>query len=135
MLTLLKPHEYHELRAFSVTMMWVFPVVFMLLLPWIFEHSIPWWPAMLSGCLAILYFVYPRGLYVPYRLWMAIAMVLGWVNTRLILGLAFYLLILPIGLVLRVFKKLQYQPNSLQQNSNWVTSESRKDGSKLKDPF
>ncbi|GAA0857439.1 SxtJ family membrane protein [Aliiglaciecola litoralis] len=135
MLTLLKKHDHQGLREFSVTMMWVFPLVFMLLLPWLFEQPIPWWPAIFSGCLAILYFVYPTGLYIPYRIWMAIASVLGWVNTRLILGIAFYLLILPIGLVLRLFKKLQYQHKPAQQDSYWITSEPRKDSVKLKDPF
>ncbi|GAC14304.1 SxtJ family membrane protein [Aliiglaciecola lipolytica] len=135
MLKLLKRKDIHGLREFSVTMMWVFPLVFMLFLPWVFERSIPWWPAAFSGCLAILYFVYPKGLYFPYRGWMAIAGVLGWVNTRLILGLAFFALILPIGLVLRLFGKLQYQTKPDKNKSFWQKSHDGKTAKNLEEPF
>lgn len=37
--------------------------------------------------------------------WMTIAFVLGWVNTRLLLGLFFYLIITPIGVIMRAFGK------------------------------
>ena len=37
--------------------------------------------------------------------WMAFAFVLGWVNTRLLLGIFFYLVITPVGIVLRITGK------------------------------
>ena len=37
-----------------------------------------------------------------YVLWMKFAYVLGWVNTRLLLGIFFYVVITPVGLVLRL---------------------------------
>ena len=40
-----------------------------------------------------------------YIVWMAFAFLLGWLNTRLLLGLFFYLIITPIGLVLRLTGK------------------------------
>jgi uncharacterized membrane protein YkvA (DUF1232 family) len=135
MLKLVDRQDHSALKEFSVTMMWVFPLVFMLFLPWLFDSSIPWWPAALSAVLAILYFVFPSGLYVPYRIWMAIAMVLGWINTRLILALAFYLMILPIGLLLKVFNKLQYQQQPKDNASYWIKSESPKSKDNLKEPF
>ncbi|MFA4889283.1 MAG: SxtJ family membrane protein [Candidatus Omnitrophota bacterium] len=36
--------------------------------------------------------------------WMRLALILGWLNTRLILMLMFYLVFTPIGLVLRLFR-------------------------------
>lgn len=51
------------------------------------------------------------GLIVPvilkpiYLIWMMFAVILGWFMTRLILSLLFYLVITPIGLVLRVLGK------------------------------
>jgi hypothetical protein len=135
MLTLINKNDYRALRDFSVTMMWIFPLVFMLLLPWIFEHSIPWWPAALSALLGGLYLFYPKGLYVPYRIWMAIASVLGWVNTRIVLALAFYVLITPIGLLLRLFSKLQYQSRPKASSSFWQKSDQTKSKDTLKNPF
>ena len=37
-----------------------------------------------------------------YRLWMKFAFLLGWINARLLLGIFFYLVLTPIGIVLRV---------------------------------
>jgi hypothetical protein len=40
-----------------------------------------------------------------YTAWMAFARVLAWVNTRLLLGVFFYLVLTPLGLVMRLFGK------------------------------
>lgn len=45
------------------------------------------------------------GLLPVYRRWMAIGHVLGWINTRIILGIMFYLLFLPVGLAMRLLGK------------------------------
>ena len=37
-----------------------------------------------------------------YILWMTFAVILGWVMTRVILGIVFYLIITPIGLITRI---------------------------------
>jgi len=53
---------------------------------------------------------YITGLAVPvvlkpiYMAWMKFAFVLGWVNTRIIITLIFFLVITPIGLVMRLVK-------------------------------
>lgn len=52
---------------------------------------------VLSGAL------YPRSLVVPNRLWMGMAEAMGFVTTRLILGVVFFLFMTPIGLVRRLF--------------------------------
>jgi hypothetical protein len=135
MLILVSKTEVGALKAFARTMIWAFPAVFMGLLPWLFEQSIHWWPAVISGVLLVLYFVYPSGIYYPYRVWMAIAGVLGWINTRIILGLAFYLLIFPIGLLMRSIGKLQYQTKMNETDSFWIKREQKLTKENLKDPF
>ena len=40
-----------------------------------------------------------------YKIWMGLAFCLGWVNTRIILILVHYLIVTPIGLMLRLFRK------------------------------
>lgn len=37
--------------------------------------------------------------------WMALAFALGWINTRILLGVFFYLIITPTGLLMRLFGK------------------------------
>jgi hypothetical protein len=50
----------------------------------------------------ILGLAWPGSLTQIYRLWMQVGEVLGWINTRLILGALFYLLFTPMGLYMRL---------------------------------
>jgi Saxitoxin biosynthesis operon protein SxtJ len=45
----------------------------------------------------------PKSLVVPNRLWMKLAEAMGFVMTRVILGVVFFLFVTPIGLVRRLF--------------------------------
>ena len=58
-----------------------------------------------SGAMMILGVVLPVVLHPFYVVWMRIAEVLAWVNTRLILSLIFLLMITPIGLIMKLLGK------------------------------
>jgi hypothetical protein len=60
------------------------------------------WSVLLGGALLALALVWPRSLAQVYRLWMAVGEVFGWINTRLILGVLFYGVFTPIGLLMRL---------------------------------
>jgi saxitoxin biosynthesis operon SxtJ-like protein len=60
------------------------------------------WSLILGGILLVLGLAWPRSLTHVYRLWMRVGEVLGWINTRLILGALFYLLFTPLGLYMRL---------------------------------
>jgi len=47
----------------------------------------------------------PMALLPLYRLWVKFAMKLAWFNTRLILGIIFFLVITPVGLLARILGK------------------------------
>ncbi len=51
--------------------------------------------------LVVLGLVAPGALVQPRRGWMALAEALGYVSTRVILGIVFFLILTPIGLVMR----------------------------------
>mgnify|MGYP000173611642 CR=1 FL=1 len=124
------------LKQFALTMAWAFPAVFSGLLPWLFEFNVPLWPLTISVGFLLLWAFIPRWIYYPYRVWMAIAGILGWVNTRLILGLSFYVLIAPFGLVLQLFGKLQYRSKlPYSTNSNYVEPEAKSIKQNLEHPF
>jgi hypothetical protein len=57
----------------------------------------------LGVVLILLAVTYPRALVLPNRAWMALAHVLGFIMTRVILAIVFYLLVTPIGF----FKRLR----------------------------
>ncbi len=54
---------------------------------------------------AIFAAVAPLKLLPLYRLWVKFAMALAWFNTRLLLGIVFYLIITPTGLLMRLLGK------------------------------
>jgi hypothetical protein len=47
--------------------------------------------------------VAPSMLRVPNKIWWRFAQVLGWINSRIILGLFFALVLTPVGVVMRAF--------------------------------
>ena len=56
--------------------------------------------------------------------WMKFAYVLGWINTRLLLGIFFYLVLTPVALVLRLAgKDLLQQRLDRSAQSYWVKRE------------
>ncbi len=61
-----------------------------------------WWG--FGGLFFITGLAVPPVLKPIFTVWMKFAFVLGWVNTRIIITLIFFLVITPIGLVMRVWK-------------------------------
>ena len=60
------------------------------------------WSLILGGVLMASALVWPRSLTRVYRLWMTVGEALGWINTRIILGVLFYLLFTPLGWCMRL---------------------------------
>jgi hypothetical protein len=60
------------------------------------------WPLGLAVALIVPALVTPQALAPVRRVWMALGTALGWVNTRLVLGLIFFGVVTPTGLVLRL---------------------------------
>ena len=55
-----------------------------------------------GGLLVLLGLIWPRLLVLPNRAWMLLAEGLSFVTTRIILGLVFYLMVTPIGVIKRL---------------------------------
>ncbi len=78
----------------------------------------------LGGALVLFGLILPRLLLPLYRVWMGLAVVLGFVMTRVILTLVFFLTVLPIGLLLRLFgKDLLHRRLDSSAPSYWVRKE------------
>lgn len=92
-----------ELRKFGLVTGGMLILFFDLLIPWIWSVKMPVWPAVVAGILITMALVYPRSLGPVYKIWMRFAEALGWVNTRIILSLMFFLIFFPVGLIMRLF--------------------------------
>jgi hypothetical protein len=64
-----------------------------------------WVAAGLACSLVLIAFIWPAILRLPFRGWMALGHVLGWVNTRVILGVLFFTVVFMTSLLLRLLGK------------------------------
>jgi len=95
--------DVRALRQFGAMMAGAIALVFGLAIPWVWDLAWPRWPWAAAGVLAVWSIVWPAGLAPVFRGWMKLAHGLGWINTRLLLGLVFYGVIAPIGVIMRLF--------------------------------
>lgn len=90
------------LKNFGITMAIAFSVVTLII--FFRQKYIAFPTATTSAIFLTLAFISPTVLKPIYIFWMRLAFVLGWINTRLILIVLFYLIITPIGFCIRLFK-------------------------------
>ncbi len=95
------------LRQFGMVTATIIALLFGLLLPYLFDRPIPELPLpfKISIILAGIALLLPIILRPIYVVWMYIGFVLGWINTRLILGVVFYTLFTPIALLMKILRK------------------------------
>ena len=91
-----------QLRNFGLVTGAIFVVLFSLLLPLIRGHSMAVWPWIIALPLWFVGILSPNSLKPVYTVWMHIGMVLGWINTRIILGIVYYLILFPMGIIMRL---------------------------------
>ena len=89
-----------QLRSFGLIVGGIFAVIGVW--PLVIHSAEPrWWAVILAAVLVLPGLIYPRSLYWPHKGWMIVGHALGWVNTRIILGVVFYAVVTPIGIVRR----------------------------------
>jgi saxitoxin biosynthesis operon SxtJ-like protein len=96
-----RTYDVRQLRHFGCLVGGIFGLIG--LWPMLWRHQSPRpWALALTVVLVVPALVAPRILAPVYRAWMAAGEVLAWINTRIILGVVFYLVVTPIGLVMRL---------------------------------
>ena len=106
-----------QLREFSYVLGIGFPLIIGFLMPYFSGHAFKSWTLIFGIVILVIGITYPSALKVPYKLWMLLGHSLGWVNSRLILGLVFLLVLQPIAFVMRFFR---YDP--LKRKKSNLTS-------------
>lgn len=93
-----------ELRSFGVVVGGIFSVIG--LWPVLFRGDTPrLWAISVGGALIGLGLALPSSLKHVHHIWMKIGHVLGYINTRILLGVIFYGLITPMGVIMRLLGK------------------------------
>jgi hypothetical protein len=67
------------------------------------------WAIVLGTLLILPGLVAPRALAPAYTVWMGIAYVLGWINSRIIMAVVFFVVFTPVAVFLKLMKKTPIQ--------------------------
>ena len=91
-----------QLREFGFLIGFGFPILIGWLIPSLFGHEFRAWTLWVGVPGLILGLTAPRLLYYPYKGWMTLGHILGWINSHIILGLVFILVLQPIAYIMRL---------------------------------
>ena len=103
--TVSKSTNKKELRSFGLIMAGMIALFFGLIIPWLWNIVLPLWPWIVSSIFLISAIAVPAVLRPVFIVWTKVGHVLGWINTRLLLGIVFYLVIAPTGILLKLLGK------------------------------
>ena len=90
------------LRQFGFLIFFTFPFLIGWFLPLLGGQPFRLWTLFISMPAGILGILRPGLLLYPYRAWMKLGHILGWVNSRIILGLVFLIVLQPIALIMQI---------------------------------
>lgn len=104
------PHDMtpDELRQFGLITGAIIILFIGAFLPWWWDKNLWAWQTVtlpLGGSLIAWALLHPASMIYFYKPWMKLAEGLGFINTRIILFIVFFLLFFPVGLCLRLFGK------------------------------
>ncbi len=111
-----------QLREFGLLIGFGFPFLIGWIIPALAGYNFRIWtlwiafPSLITGLLK------PWLLFYPYKGWMALGLALGWINSRIILGLIFFLVLQPIALIM---KFVGYDPLKIKKRNNMSYRENK----------
>ena len=94
-----------ELRDFGLIFSCGMVLIFGLFFPWVLENPWPLWPWIVAGVFTVPALLMPAILAPVHKVWMKIGHILGWINTRIILGLIFFVVFAPVSLLFFILRK------------------------------
>jgi len=97
------PPSRKQLREFGLLISIALPLLLGWLLPAL--HGAPFrsWTLWVAAPALTLGLLAPRLLARPYQAWMTLGHALGWINSHIILGAVFVVVLQPIALVMRLY--------------------------------
>jgi len=103
-----------QLREFGFLIGFGFPIIIGWIIPAISGHVFRSWSLWIGCPSLILGILKPSLLFYPYKAWMKLGHALGWINSRIILGLVFIIVLQPIAFIMNLFG---YDPLRKKKNA------------------
>ena len=97
-----KLNSTKTLREFGLLVGIIFPVLIGWIIPYLFGHDFRSWTLIIGLPLLLLGILSPNKLKYPYQFWIKIGNALGYINSRIILGTVFYLLLFPLAVIMKM---------------------------------
>ena len=113
-----------QLREFGFLIGFGFPIIIGWVIPSISGHLFRSWSLWVGCPSLILGILKPSLLSYPYEVWMKLGHALGWINSRIILGLVYLVILQPIALIMKISG---YDPLR-EKKSNEISYRENKEG-------
>lgn len=72
-------------------------------MPYLFQEAVSGWIVLTAISIGLIALVVPIAVKPLYIVWLKLGAVLGWINTRIILGIVYFVVFMPMGLFMRLF--------------------------------
>ena len=92
-----------KLRDFGLLIGFGFPIFIGFIIPYLFGHGFKLWTFFIGIPILTLGIIKPSLLFYPFKFWMILGEILGWINSRIILGCIFFLVLIPISFFMKIF--------------------------------
>ena len=103
-----------QLREFGFLIAFGFPILIGWIIPAFGGHLFREWTLWIAIPFLIIGILKPSLLFYPYKVWISLGLALGWINSRIILGLVFLLVLQPIALIM---KFVGYDPLKIKKRN------------------
>lgn len=123
------------LREFGLVTGAIVTVLFGLFFPWLIEVKYPLWPWIFAAIISTWALLLPNTLNPVYKIWMRFGIAIGFVMNHVVLSLVFFLIISPIGLMLRLSGKDPMKRKLDKQIKSYRIKSNVKDKLSLERPF
>ena len=127
--------DHRGYRNFALTFGAIVVILFGLFFPWLLEGRCPLWPWLLFIALGLWGVLAPMTLRSFYRTWMKFGLLLSKVTTPIVLGIVYYGVIAPTGLIAGLFRNDPLQRDCAQQCSSYRIESPGKSPDHMENPF
>ena len=103
-----------KLREFGLLIGFGIPIIMGWIVPYLSGNLFHSWTLWIGALSLLLSLIKPSLLFYPYRLWMSLGHSLGWINSRIMLGLVFIIILQPIAFIMRA---VGYDPLRIKKSN------------------